>query len=125
MPRKTRMAYFGPLDASRNVAIECSVGAPSEANFGITVFPNLDGSEIYACRPCTPFPFVPSELRSGAPRLPPPVPRYVWHAVHPDVAKKFAPLTACGLFAKPSRFAHVGTAAFTSLASASFAVAPL
>src|SRR5205807_10429712 len=85
--------YFGPLEAKRNVAIWWTVVLPSEPNFGITVFPNLDGSVMYDCNVATFF-FVPSALRSGAPRLPPPVPRYVWHAVQPETANAFAPATA-------------------------------
>jgi len=41
--------------------------------------------------------FVPSALRSGAPWFELPVPRYVWHAVQPELAKIFASsgCTAC------------------------------
>ena len=50
---------------------------------------------------------------------------WVWQFVHADTAKRFAPASASLLFAKPCFFAQVGTAAFTSAAIASFAVAPL
>ena len=36
--------YFGPLEAARKTASWWSVVVPSDANFGITVLPNFDGS---------------------------------------------------------------------------------
>ena len=56
--RSRHGSYFGPLDASRKTASACSSEVPrslpfaslagmslNAPNFGITVFPNLDGSE--------------------------------------------------------------------------------
>ena len=61
-------------------------------------------------------------LRSGAPRLLEPLPRYVWQVRQPDWANRFAPGTAAGgrLFS----FTQVGQRPTSSLPSASFAVAP-
>src|SRR5438105_15798910 len=128
MPRKTctTARYFFPFDASRKIASLRRFASPSEANFGIGE-PGLthDGHLRWRIWKSIPRRFVPMSVKSGAPRFEEPVPRYVWQAVQPELAKSFAPATACGLFANPSRFAHVGTAWTTSLASASFAVAPL
>src|SRR5439155_667506 len=61
-------------------------------------------------------------VRSGAPRFDEPVPRYVWHAVQPALAKSFAP--GCAFGGSFSAFTQCGTSAITSEASASDAVAP-
>ena len=65
---------------------------------------------------------LPISDRSGAPRFDEPLPRYVWQAVQPEVAKSFAPGTASG--GSFASLTQVGTSASTSDASASFAVAP-
>ena len=64
----------------------------------------------------------PIAVRSGAPRLEPPEPAYVWQAVQPAVAKSFAPGSA--LAGRCSVEAQRGTSWITSDASASLAVAP-
>ena len=51
------------------------------------------------------------------------MPRYVWHVRQPDWANSFAPGTAFA--GKPCFFTQLGTARAVSLASDSFAVAPL
>src|SRR5581483_6261020 len=124
--RAHHRAYFPPFDASRKTAIERIWALVNcKPNRGMTLFPNLLGSAMYAASPCTPRPLVPSLLRSGAPRLEEPVPRYVWHVEHPAWVKSFAPASACWFPSKPCFFAHSGGRLASSLASASFAVAPL
>ena len=50
-----------------------------------------------------------SSVRSGAPRFDEPLPRYVWQAVQPEVAKSFAPGTAAGgSFSSLTQRRHVG-----------------
>src|SRR5438128_11164446 len=129
MPRKIRTrppCYFAPFDAARKMPmLRMFSGLPRLPKTGMTLLLNLRGLLTYDEKNCAPWPVAPIALRSGAPRFEEPVPRYVWHDVHPDCAKIFAPATACLLFWNACRCAHTGTAWTTSLARDSFATAPL
>src|SRR5207302_5054457 len=96
---------------------------PSEANFGIGE-PGFTHDGHFRCLIWKSMPRwrVPIVVRSGAPRLEPPAPRYVWQAVQPATAKTFAPGTAAG--GSFSALTQCGTSLITSEASASDAVAP-
>src|SRR4051812_23890238 len=129
MPRKTRTrpsCYLAPFDAARKMPmLRMFSGLPRLPNTGMMVLLNLRGLLTYDEKNSAPWPLAPIELRSGAPWFEEPVPRYVWHEVQPDCAKSFAPATAFASFLKPCRCDQTGTACVTSLASDSFATAPL
>src|SRR3954454_3970604 len=95
--------------------------SPSDSNFGIGE-PGFthDGHFRWSTWNWRPRLRVPIDVRSGAPRFDEPVPRYVWHAVHPADANSFAPGTAFG--GSFSCVTQCGTSAITSDASASDAV---
>src|SRR5215204_5475077 len=118
--------YFGPFEASRKMESLRRLSSPRAAKGGIGE-PGLTqlGHFRWSIWNWMPLFWAPSALRSGAPRLAAPVPRYTWHATQPDSAKRSAPASACLLPAKPCCCAHDGMAALTSLAIASSAVAPL
>src|SRR5262249_10964359 len=115
-----------PFEASKKVANACRLFGPSALKEGMGE-PALTqlGHSRWLIWNWMPLPLAPSADRSGAPRFDEPVPRYVWQLVQPDSANRFAPASASLLFSKPCFFAQLGIAALTSLAIASWAVAPL
>src|SRR4051812_5362365 len=128
MPRNTRMGgrvrpdyFFGPLEASRKTASCFRRLSPRPANDGIGE-PGLTHAGHFRCAiwNAVPLFFAPSEVKSGAPRLVPPAPLYVWQFKQPATANSFAPATACLFPAKPSVAAHFGTSAMFSDARGSF-----
>src|SRR5262249_58930784 len=142
-PRKTRTGSPGgccpPSEDSRKVASASKLSLPSPPNDGMGE-PGL--THAGHCRwliwNWIPLFFAPSAERFGAPRFEEPEPRYVWQVRQPTSEKMCAPRTAsagplapagkpwawCAVAARFSSLIQTGAFAFSSLAIASWAVAP-